>query len=49
MVGVSLLASLLTVFSMTKIWSGVFWSPAEPQDERRRSGVTRRAASGGRC
>ena len=28
-VGVSLLASLLTVFSMTKIWSGVFWSPAE--------------------
>jgi multicomponent Na+:H+ antiporter subunit D len=31
-VGVSLLASLLTVFSMTKIWSGVFWSPAEPVD-----------------
>jgi multicomponent Na+:H+ antiporter subunit D len=29
-VGVSLLASLLTVFSITKIWSGVFWSPAEP-------------------
>ena len=32
-VGVSLLASLLTMFSMTKIWSGVFWSPAEPRDE----------------
>jgi multicomponent Na+:H+ antiporter subunit D len=32
-VGVSLLASLLTVFSMTKIWSGVFWSPAEPSVE----------------
>jgi multicomponent Na+:H+ antiporter subunit D len=32
-VGVSLLASLLTVFSMTKIWSGVFWSPAEPQPD----------------
>jgi multicomponent Na+:H+ antiporter subunit D len=32
-VGVSLLASLLTVFSMTKIWSGVFWSPAEPRDD----------------
>ena len=28
-VGVSLLVSLFTVFSMTKIWSGVFWSPAE--------------------
>jgi multicomponent Na+:H+ antiporter subunit D len=28
-VGVSLLVSLLTLFSMMKIWSGVFWSPAE--------------------
>ncbi len=27
-VGVSLLVSLLTLFSMTKIWSGVFWNPA---------------------
>jgi multicomponent Na+:H+ antiporter subunit D len=36
-VGVSLVASVLTVFSMTKIWSGVFWSPAEPgADEARR-------------
>lgn len=35
-VGVSLLASLLTLFSMTKIWNGVFWGspdeepPADP-------------------
>jgi multicomponent Na+:H+ antiporter subunit D len=28
-VGVSLLVSLLTLFSMMKIWAGVFWSPAE--------------------
>jgi multicomponent Na+:H+ antiporter subunit D len=28
-VGVSLLVSLLTLFSMMKIWSGVFWGPAE--------------------
>jgi multicomponent Na+:H+ antiporter subunit D len=28
-VGVSLLVSILTVFSITKIWSGVFWSPRE--------------------
>jgi multicomponent Na+:H+ antiporter subunit D len=27
-VAVSLLVSLLTLFSMMKIWSGVFWSPA---------------------
>jgi multicomponent Na+:H+ antiporter subunit D len=32
-VGVSLLASLLTVFSIAKIWSGVFWSPAEPRPD----------------
>jgi multicomponent Na+:H+ antiporter subunit D len=32
-VGVSLVVSLLTVFSMTKIWSGVFWSPAERLDD----------------
>ncbi len=25
----AVVASLLTLFSMTKIWSGVFWSPAE--------------------
>ena len=30
-VGVSLLASVLTLFSMTKIWSGVFWgAPEQP-------------------
>jgi multicomponent Na+:H+ antiporter subunit D len=30
-VGISLLVSLLTLFSMTKIWGGVFWgSPDEP-------------------
>jgi multicomponent Na+:H+ antiporter subunit D len=33
-VGVSLLVSLFTVFSMTKIWSGVFWSPAAEAPER---------------
>ena len=34
-VGVSLAVSLLTLFSMVKIWSGVFWSPArEPPDGR---------------
>jgi multicomponent Na+:H+ antiporter subunit D len=29
-VGVSLFASVLTLFSMTKIWAGVFWG--EPRD-----------------
>ncbi|MBN2621876.1 MAG: Na+/H+ antiporter subunit D [Acidimicrobiales bacterium] len=29
-VAVSLLASLLTLFSMTKIWAGAFWGEAEP-------------------
>jgi multicomponent Na+:H+ antiporter subunit D len=40
-VGVSFLVSLLTLFSMTKIWAGAFWSPpleartaAVPQSER---------------
>ena len=28
LVGVASLVSLLTLFSMMKIWSGVFWSPA---------------------
>jgi multicomponent Na+:H+ antiporter subunit D len=31
-VGVSLLVGLLTLFSMTKIWSGVFWGPVEIPD-----------------
>jgi multicomponent Na+:H+ antiporter subunit D len=38
-VGVSLFASLLTLFSMSKIWSGVFWG--KPSDK-----PTRRAAGG---
>jgi multicomponent Na+:H+ antiporter subunit D len=29
-IGVSLLVSLLTLFSMTKIWGGVFWGAPEP-------------------
>jgi multicomponent Na+:H+ antiporter subunit D len=29
-IGVALVVSLLTLFSMIRIWSGVFWSPAEP-------------------
>jgi multicomponent Na+:H+ antiporter subunit D len=33
-VGVSLVVSLLTLFSMVRVWAGVFWSPAEqPQPE----------------
>src|SRR3546814_13239809 len=33
-VAISLLVSLLTLYSMVKIWSGVFWNPAadEPED-----------------
>ncbi len=34
-VGVSLAASLLTVFSMTKIWGGVFWGTPSPGEPRR--------------
>jgi multicomponent Na+:H+ antiporter subunit D len=29
-VAVSLLVSLLTLFSMTKIWTGAFWGDVEP-------------------
>jgi multicomponent Na+:H+ antiporter subunit D len=29
-VGVSLLVSALTLFSMTKIWAGAFWGSVEP-------------------
>jgi multicomponent Na+:H+ antiporter subunit D len=36
-VGVSLLASLLTLFSMTKIWGGVFWGAAPSHAPRRLS------------
>lgn len=37
LVGVSLLVSLLTLFSMTKIWAGAFWGDPEPatSDHRR--------------
>jgi multicomponent Na+:H+ antiporter subunit D len=30
-VGVSLLVSLLTLFAMTRIWMGAFWSPPEQE------------------
>jgi multicomponent Na+:H+ antiporter subunit D len=33
-VAVSLVASLLTLFSMLKIWSGAFWNPAEEPPDR---------------
>ncbi len=32
-VGVSLLVGLLTLFSMMKIWAGVFWNPAEKEPD----------------
>jgi multicomponent Na+:H+ antiporter subunit D len=35
-VAVSLLVSLLTLFSMTKIWAGVFWGAPEPPRHRHR-------------
>ncbi len=39
-VGVSLLASVLTLFSMTKIWSGVFWgTPADGEIRRLPTGM----------
>ena len=34
-VSVSLVASLLTLFSMTKIWSGVFWGEPSSEDRDR--------------
>ncbi len=34
LVAVAMVVSLLTLFSMTKIWSGVFWSPAEAPPDR---------------
>jgi multicomponent Na+:H+ antiporter subunit D len=40
-VGVALLVSLLTLFSMTKIWAGVFWGEPElgpPLEEGRTNG-----------
>lgn len=42
-VGVSLLGSLLTLFSMTKIWAGVFWGEPDTETDRRRlSGISAR-------
>jgi multicomponent Na+:H+ antiporter subunit D len=34
-VAVSLLVSLLTIFSLMKIWAGVFWNPADADPELR--------------
>lgn len=33
-VAISLIASFLTLFSMTRIWAGVFWHPAERSDDQ---------------
>jgi multicomponent Na+:H+ antiporter subunit D len=45
-VGVSLAVSLLTLFSMTKIWNGVFWgSPEEPSPVAAAEGPDRLPAS----
>ena len=45
-VGVSLAVSLLTLFSMTKIWNGVFWGgPDEPSPVAATEGRARRPAS----
>ncbi len=43
-VAVSLAASLLTLFSMTKIWGGVFWGESSPAE--RRSARTMTLATG---
>ncbi len=44
-VGVSLLASLLTLFSMTKIWTGVFWGkPADGEPRVLARGMIRATA-----
>ena len=40
-VAVSLLVSLLTLFSMIRIWTGGFWSPAEEEPAPRRKTATR--------
>ena len=36
-VAVSLVVSLLTLFSLVKIWAGVFWNPADEPPDRRRT------------
>ena len=41
-VAVSLVVSLLTLFSMIRIWTGVFWSP--PEDEPTAAAPARRAS-----
>lgn len=41
-VGVALLASLLTLVSMTKIWTGVFWGDVHPAADAERRGLLRR-------
>ena len=40
-VAVSLVVSLLTLFAMTRIWTGAFWSPAEEDAAPRRLTATR--------
>jgi multicomponent Na+:H+ antiporter subunit D len=40
-VAVSLVVSLLTLFSMIRIWTGAFWSPAEEEPAPRRKTATR--------
>jgi multicomponent Na+:H+ antiporter subunit D len=39
-VAVSLAASLLTLFSMTKIWGGVFWGDSSPAERRSAPAMT---------
>jgi multicomponent Na+:H+ antiporter subunit D len=39
-VAVSLAASLLTLFSMTKIWGGVFWGESSPAEQRSAPAMT---------
>jgi multicomponent Na+:H+ antiporter subunit D len=44
MVGVALAVSLLTLFSMIRIWMGVFWNP--PEEAKLRAGAGREAGAG---
>jgi multicomponent Na+:H+ antiporter subunit D len=38
----ALVASLLTLVSMTKIWTGLFWGDIHPEADAARPGVLRR-------
>jgi multicomponent Na+:H+ antiporter subunit D len=46
-VGVSLVVSLLTLFSMVRVWAGVFWSPREDDADDERPAPAGRAEPGG--